>query len=628
MRALYLSSLLSVGLYSAAVLGSQGPAEQVVVTGSYSPIERSRLSSTMTVVDREEIKRLQKTSVLDVLRTVPGVLVNNEGGAGGQSSVSIRGGEANFTAVLIDGVQVNDPTNTRGGSFNFNNLNINSVERIEVVRGAQSAIYGSDALAGVIHIITVSATEESLNRVNAEAGQRGYYAFGYKHTGTAGNLGYAVNAQRLVSGEQVEGSERKGSEVTARLGGGLWEGGQLEASLRIADTDGTSYPEQSGGPDYALSNELDSNKSRDYSARVRVDHDVVSLWKTSVYVDGFYRTDKFASPGIVPYTNVPPRASDANYRLIKAGWLNTLRLSENLDLILGVDSRWEKGDSEGYFEFFGMQLPSDFKLDRQTTGFLGDLSWQHASGLVLQGSARYDRPDEISGERTYKAGIRWPVLDQKLVLFGNWGQGFKLPSFFSLGSPLVGNPDLKPEKATSTDLGVEWQALDELRITVVAFDNTYRDLIDFDSASFRGVNRSKVKTRGGELELDWRVIDSMGLRGHATYTDISSDEDVTLTGRPRWKAGLVYHWQFANDWLFNIDYQWNDDVFATTLYTGSTTVETLDGYHLFNANLQWQAAPWVVVKLSLDNVFNASYQEAVGFPGPGRLVRLGGEFSF
>jgi vitamin B12 transporter len=128
--------------------------EHTLTTGAYSPVAVGDLTATTDILDRDRIEVLNKRTVAQLLKTVPGVLVEELGGPGGLTAVSIRGGESNFTLVLLDGVAVNDPTNTRGGGFDFSRLNPASVERIEIVRGSQSAIYGSDALAGVINIIT------------------------------------------------------------------------------------------------------------------------------------------------------------------------------------------------------------------------------------------------------------------------------------------------------------------------------------------------------------------------------------------------------------------------------------------------------------------------------------------
>ena len=145
---------------SLAVLGALCPAlaqaaelpreeiETVVVTGSYAPLPAADLPAVVSVLDRDMLSALNKRSVAEVLRTVPGLLVEEQGGAGGLTAVSIRGGESNFTLVMVDGVALNDPTNSRGGGYDFNNLDPATVERIEVVRGSQSAIYGSDAPGG------------------------------------------------------------------------------------------------------------------------------------------------------------------------------------------------------------------------------------------------------------------------------------------------------------------------------------------------------------------------------------------------------------------------------------------------------------------------------------------------
>ena len=140
-------SILIMSVLAGASEAASGPAiEDVLVTGTLAP--QLALTSSVSVLDTEQILALNKTTVADLLKTLPGLLVEKQGGPGGLTAVSIRGGESNFTLVLIDGVAVNDPTNFRGGGFDFANLNPNMVDRIEVVRGAQSAIYGSDALVG------------------------------------------------------------------------------------------------------------------------------------------------------------------------------------------------------------------------------------------------------------------------------------------------------------------------------------------------------------------------------------------------------------------------------------------------------------------------------------------------
>ena len=135
--------------------------EQLIITGQYSPVENQQLTSSTSVITRADIDNSQAQSLSELLKQIPGVWVEDQGGAGGLSTISLRGAESNYTLVLLDGVEVNDPTNTRGGAFNLNAINVESIYCIEIVRGAQSAIYGSDALAGVIHIMTVDPESDS-----------------------------------------------------------------------------------------------------------------------------------------------------------------------------------------------------------------------------------------------------------------------------------------------------------------------------------------------------------------------------------------------------------------------------------------------------------------------------------
>ena len=182
MRCIKTATICAALLGGATQAAPDSALEDVLVTGTFAP--QLALTSSVSVLDSQQIKALNKTTVADLLKTLPGLLVEEQGGPGGLTAVSIRGGESNFTLVLVDGVAVNDPTNFRGGSFDFANLNPNTVDRIEVVRGAQSAIYGSDALAGVINIITRRVETGHSQAVYAEGGQDDYSDVGASALGT------------------------------------------------------------------------------------------------------------------------------------------------------------------------------------------------------------------------------------------------------------------------------------------------------------------------------------------------------------------------------------------------------------------------------------------------------------
>lgn len=600
--------------------------EDVLVTGTFSP--QPELTSSVSVLDAREIAALNKTTVADLLKTLPGLLVEEQGGPGGLTAVSVRGGEANFTLVLVDGVEVNDPTNSRGGGFDFANLNPNRIDRIEVVRGAQSAVYGSDAVAGVINIITRRPEEGHQQTASAEWGEDDYRDYGASALGTVGGFSYTAELAHRDDGEPVQGSERKSDSANLRLG---WRPGDAHAfniGYRYLDGDRESYPEQSGGPEYAVTDDLDKIDYTQHILSGDWTFDVMPDWRSVLKASRFEAEEDFVSPGIAPYFEVPPNATDSDFTRDYFNWTNALTVSQSVTLNVGADFRREDGDSEGYLEFFGNRSPTDFDLDRDSRGYFGGITATPHEALLLQGSVRYDDPEDFDSETSWKAGAKYTPVSAVTVA-ANWGESYKLPSFYALGQALIGNPDLKPEQGESWDVGIAWQAIDRLRLAATWFDNDFKDLVDFDDTVFRTVNRSKVQTSGLELQADWLALDTLSLRAQGTYTDLDlkSDEDTRLTGRPQWTAGGVVQWRVTDGWSTSLDYQFTGKQWATSRHTGEEVAEKLDSFHRVDWVLQWQVASAWQLQLSVDNALDNDYETAVGFPAPDRQFRLGVEFT-
>jgi outer membrane cobalamin receptor len=561
-------------------------------------------------------------SVADALRTVPGLLIEEAGGPGGLTAVSIRGGEANFTLVLVDGLQVNDPTNTRGGSFDFANVDIASIERIEIIRGPESAVYGSDAMAGVINIITRRPTRQHEQRLTGEWGEDDFRRYSMGATGSVGELGYSLQLAQWDSGEPTQGSERDNDEAKLGLHWSPSADHKLQANYRYLDGNRKTFPEQSGGSEYAVSHELDKTGYTDETLGASWGWQISPDWNSALSASRFDHDEDYTSPGISPFSEIPPQLSKTTFTRDQYRWVNSLGVLKNVDVAVGADYRDEKGDSKGELVFDFASLPTDFSLDRSTKGVFLDVHSRVIPDLLLQGIARYDDPDDFDSQTTTKVGGEYS-LTPMLSIAANWGEAFKLPSFLALGHGLVGNPDLLPETAESWDLGLRFSPTDNFLIDTTYFANDYKNLIDFDSELFTNVNRSGVDTSGVELQIDWTPIATLNLIGHATYTDIDVKEDVApLLGRPSWTAGATALWQITAHWRAAADYQWTGDQHASSRHTGDTVIETLDDYNALDLNLAWQVLEWASVEVALDNVFDTDYQTAVGFPGPGRSVRI------
>jgi vitamin B12 transporter len=593
--------------------------EVLIITGQYSPVENQQLTSSVSVITRSDIDNSQAQSLSELLKRIPGVWVEDQGGAGGLSTISLRGAESNYTLVLLDGVEVNDPTNTRGGAFNLNAINVESIHRIEIVRGAQSAIYGSDALAGVIHIITVDPESDSA-RTYASIGDNDFYSAGIQGSGSLNNIRFAAALNTGDSGEQVDGSLSKQHELIGKI---LWEENdhKLQWNYRLFDGEKFSYPEQSGGPLLAATDDLDSSEFKDQSSSLNWDYAINEKWTSIAKASWYQRDEKMHSPGISPYFSVPENAADTDFTRQEIVWTNRIDVSEKLWANIGLANKKEDGESQGYVNF-GALIPTDFSLSRSiSSGFINANTYLTPK-LLVQASLRQDKVESHKDYNTHQWGLSYQFTDE-LRGFVNGNSGFKLPSFNALGHPLIQNPDLKSETVDSWDTGLEWQQ-DNLSTRIAYFKNEYKNLIDFDSNAFTNVNRPGVDTSGVETEINWQANEQLHLQLHASYIDIDVlESDTHLLGRPDVTYGAQVQYQFNSQWTFNLNYLSVDDRFAASQYSGDSVEETLPAYDKLDAGVIWSINENHKLNFKLANAAGENYQTDIGFPAPKHYWQLG-----
>lgn len=609
-----------------AVITAPGFAatEELIITGSYNPVTNEQLSSSVSVINKEELLQLSSNSIIDALRQVPSLWVEEQGGPGGITSIALRGAEANHTLVLLDGVQLNDPTNTRGGAFDLNAINIESIERIEIIRGAQSAVYGSDALAGVIHIITQPPGKSTVT-VNASVGTDDYASVGVNAAGKVSDIGYAFGIQTKDAGEPVPGSTAKNTEFTSRLN---WqqENNSVSFNYRYLDGERTSFPEQSGGPDFAVGRELDRSDYKDQSAALSWVSQINTVWQSKVSGSWYQRDEDTSSPGIIPFDAVPPTGSVIDFNRTQLSWVNTLGDQQKLWANIGVETKKEDGNSKGYL-FDPSVYPNNFALDRQIDSAFINLNAYATEDWLVQASIRRDDAEGFEANDSGQVGTKF-ALDDNWTLFANWGEGFKLPSFFALGHALVGNTELQPETVTTRDAGVEFTG-NSINARISYFDNHYRNLIDFDSETFKNVNRSRVETSGVESDINWQAQENLSLRAYASYTDIDMiSSDNHLLGRPQFTYGTSVHYALNDQWQFNVNYLRVDDRFAVTRYAGMDDEQVLDAYNRIDASAQWQINALTQLGLSVENLTDENYYTDIGFPATGASAKLNLKLSF
>jgi outer membrane cobalamin receptor len=476
----------------------------------------------------------------------------------------------------------------------------------------------------VIHIITQTPGKKSTT-LNASLGSDDYSSVGVSTSGSINKLGYAFSLQGKDAGEQVEGSTAKNTEFTSRLN---WQQDihALNFSYRYFDGERTSFPEQSGGPEFAVGRDLDISEYKDQSAALNWIAQVNNIWQSKVSASWYQRDEDLTSPGIIPFDAVPPNGSVIDFNRTQFSWVNTLGDQQKIWANLGVETKQEDGTSEGYL-YSPDVYPINFALDRQIDSAFINLNTYATEAWLVQASIRRDDTDGFDANDSGQIGTKF-TLNNNWTLFANWGEGFKLPSFFALGHPLVGNLDLKPETVATRDAGFEFNK-NSFNARVSYFDHHYRNLIDFDSETFKNVNRSRVETSGVESEFNWQVQQNLSLRAHASYTDIDMiSSNNHLLGRPQVTYGTSVNYQLNDAWSFNAQYMRVDERFAVSRYTGTDVEQTLAAYNRFDASVHWQLNAQTQLGLSLENLADEDYYTDIGFPASGQLAKLNLRLNF
>jgi outer membrane cobalamin receptor len=488
--------VLALAAPGAALAQAEGPAQAIVVTAS-----RTGDTGGVTVIAAETIERRQSASLLEVLADVPGVRASTLGGPAGPSFLSIRGGEGNFTAVMLDGIRLNDPTNSEGGAFDFALLDPAVVERIEVSRMAGSAIHGSDALSGVVQIVTRDPARTALDLtasgwLDSEYGGAGSATVsgGWGSGGLLGSVAYYDAGDGNAAG-------------TVRRSQGLARGGQAVGSFRLdaialyAETEGEAFPQDSGGPLLAVVRERETRDGDLAVGGLTLSRDPAAPIRPMVSLSYALQHHDSDSPAIAPGVLDGVPASRAHARFDRLEAIGSLAADlDALTVVGGGAILREEGRSDGVLDF-GFEVPVTFAGTRVTHSGFAEASLRLPAGLSASGAVRFDDLSGGASHWTGRGALSWEIRPGGPRAFARVADGYKLPSLYALGHPLIGNTALKPEEGRSIEAGLEWP-LPDGALELTLFDNHFHNLVDFDTATFQLVNRARVETRGFEVSAN------------------------------------------------------------------------------------------------------------------------------
>lgn len=586
--------------------------DTMVVTANRFEQPKSSTIASTDVVTKEQIEQLQLKTLTDVLKWLPGVQVSNNGGQGQSSSVFIRGHASNHVIVLVNGVRFGSSTT---GSANFTSIPLTGVERVELVRGARAAVYGADAIGGVINIITDAGNiTESSGKVSAGFGTD-KYAQG--NAAASGQIGDNAWFKVGVNTESAEGFDATSEDYSPnqpdkdgfrRQDLSLEIGSQLNEQwrLRAIGFYHTSRSEYDGYTDFntgSLSPIEQDTTLYNISAQLEYAQDNLSSSLTLAN----NRDETESLHGEFPGSTI------ATDRFV-ANWLSIYNINSNVDVLGGIEYlRDSVADSSLYNTGTGQFQNYDGEKRTNYSGYISSIAQFDA--LSLEASLRHDDNDVYGNFTTWQAGAGYK-LNNHLRLLASAGTGFKAPTYNDLYWPDYGNPELLPEESLSYEAGFE-AMFDIVDFRVVGYHTEIDNLISYQGRGTE-LESSNATIKGVEIGANFDT----GPLSHSVSVDLlDTDNPVNVAG---WgeptkiesrdlsrRANEVYKWLISYE-------RGNAKADLAYLYQGKRFEDTkneveLDSYHLFDFVLSYQVTPALGVQGKIANLFDEEYETAANY---------------
>jgi vitamin B12 transporter len=629
-------SLLSVLPFAAqGQTAQQTEIEEVLVSASLLPISASRSANAITVIDSKQLKNRAALSVSDLLRDVPGLAVSRSGVQGSATQIRVRGAEANHLLVLIDGVEANDPS--QSDELNWGTLSAADIERIEVIRGPQSSLRGSDAMAGVVNIVTRRADRPLSVNLFSETGSFGTYHSGLSIGSKQGDFDGRLSVNHIeTEGENISrtGSEKDGYRNTnINLNAGWTVSDELRLSVAARQSDGMNEFDADGDFDGLVDDQEKVSEFRNSTMRIQGDY---------VSADG-----RFQHKLVIAQSNNDNEAFDTGvlgtytsstkYQYQYVGSAFWDESSQRLSVL--AEREEEDFQQRGAIDDYGIYGIYDPNQDRERNTDSIAIEYRNdiSDALSLAASARYDDNSEFDSANTVRVEAVYQLNDGTR-LRSAYGTAIKNPTFtdrFGFYTNFIGNPSLEPEESTSWELGIDQMLFDNsLTLSATLFDTELKNEINGSAVDpvtfgYTAVNKEgKSQRQGVELTAIGTLTNSLSLNAAYTYTDSVEWDDETgvyidEVRRARHMASLNLSWQAMDNLHINTNVQHNgsqtDVVFPD--------IVALDSYTLVNLNANFSATEKLDVYLRLDNLFDESYEEVFSYQTLGFGASLGVRFS-
>ncbi len=581
--------------------------EEITVTATRNKTETKNLSQEVRVIDRETIENSGATTADELLQTVPGVLVSRSGGIGSPVSVYLRGGKPGHTVVMVDGIRINDPMST-DRSVDLSSILLDGVDRIEIVYGPAASVYGSDAMAGVINIIT--ARPVTGGTVRLETGSHGTHRASFRWSETRGAVdwwigGGYLETDGISAAAEADGNTEPDGYANRSVNGGLnWDTAHGTLAMTGMLINGNGDLDNFGGPFgdnpfYRFDRE---------ETHLRLDYTVETMFP----VDGTSRFTFATSRNNRIYRNPSedyPPVVDSTYdgRMDTVTWHNVLQL-ETGTLSFGLEHIRETGESmyesDGYRDIFRRQhVGTDSAYVNLTTDRLG-LQWN--AGL------RWDNHDTFGSELTGSIGAVKLLAETGIRFRVNAGTAFKAPSLYQLYSP-YGNTELEPEQAESWEVGMEKSLMDNrLMLGFTWFDSSFDQMIDFDPVDWVYINVAKAAVRGSEISLQYRETGFGWRLAYNFFHAVDEDTGERLLRRPRSSITGAVHLK-SDRWGIYTTLTYNSSREDLDFSSWPAARVTLDSFLLIDLTIAYKLTPDWDLYVRAHNLTDETYELVNGF---------------
>lgn len=620
-----LSALLVPAIAQAQAGPPENPNETLIVTATRAsdPLRLDQQGGSVSVIDPEALVQRQAREIADILRDVPGLSVS---GSAGQTQVRIRGTEANHTLVLIDGIEVSDPF---FGEFDFGSLAIDQAARIEVLRGQQSALYGSDAIGGVIHYITLSGSEAPGLQLRTEGGSFDTFNAAARYAGVSGDFDYAISATHLSTGGTVgtRGGSRDLPKTTNAVSlNALWTPAP-NARVRIVgrwsatDSDFNDQDFTPGSPTFGFAVDSPGTSVENEGLYALVSGEVDLLddrWAHAL-------TAQIADIDRDGFSNGALSSGNEGQRL-KGSYVSSLRLgTDALHHTITFAGDWEReryrNTTLGGFAFNG-------RRQIRNLGLVAEYGLVANDRLAFGAALRWDDNSRFDDTLTYRVQASY-AFDFGLRARAAAGSGIKNPGFFELfgfvDGRFIGNAALKPERSEGWEIGLE-QTLAGGAVTIGAtyFESTLEDEIftDFPAPTFLATPANRTtQSRQHGVETFLRAQLGRAWRIDASYTRLSSRENgVREVRRPRDTANVAISWQAPEErggltLVVRHSGSQTDSAFLDPSFI--PTVVMLDSFTLVSLAGSLRLTEGVELTARVENLLDQSYEQIFSFANPG-----------